>query len=64
MSKCQALRQLVLKGKVLAEQGENSVILEEGDTFSWCASVHHFFKNIGDDIAKVLIAVFTEGSEH
>ncbi|MBM7653473.1 helix-turn-helix domain-containing protein [Neobacillus cucumis] len=54
---------LVLKGKILAEQGEDSHIIEEGDTFSWCASVPHFVKNIGDETAKVLIAVYTEGSE-
>lgn len=52
---------LVLKGKILAEQGEDSFILEEGDTFSWCASVPHFVKNIGDEIAVVLIAVNSEG---
>jgi len=51
---------LVLKGKILAEQGEDSYILEEGDTFSWCASVPHFVKNIGDETAEVLIAVYTE----
>jgi len=54
---------LVLKGKFLAEQGEDSYILEEGDTFSWCASVPHYVKNIGDDVSIVLIAVHTEGSE-
>ena len=54
---------LVLKGKILAEQGEDSYILEVGDTFSWCASIPHYVKNIGDDIAKVLISVYTEGSE-
>ncbi|WP_066060593.1 helix-turn-helix domain-containing protein [Neobacillus soli] len=54
---------LVLKGKILAEQGEDSFILEAGDTFSWCASVPHFVKNIGDDVAVVLIAVYTEGLE-
>lgn len=54
---------LVLKGKILAEQGEDSYILEEGDTFSWCASVPHYVKNIGDEMAKVLIAVYTEGKE-
>lgn len=53
---------LVLKGKILAEQGEDSFILEEGDTFSWCASVPHYVKNIGDDNAIVLIAVYTEES--
>jgi transcriptional regulator with XRE-family HTH domain len=54
---------LVLKGKILAEQGEDSFILEEGDTFSWCASVPHFVKNIGEEAAVVLIAVYTEGPE-
>ncbi len=51
---------LVIKGKVLAEQGEDSYILEEGDSFSWCASVPHFAKNIGDETAVVLIAVYSE----
>jgi transcriptional regulator with XRE-family HTH domain len=54
---------LVLKGKVLAEQGEDSYTLEEGDTFSWCSSVPHGVKNIGEDWAKVLIAVYSEGLE-
>ncbi|WP_316568627.1 XRE family transcriptional regulator [Neobacillus sp. YIM B06451] len=54
---------LVLKGKILAEQGEESYIMEEGDTFSWCASVPHYVKNIGDDVAKVLIAVYTQDSD-
>lgn len=54
---------LVLNGKILAEQGEDSYILEEGDTFSWCASVPHFVKNIGNETASVLIAVYSEGLE-
>jgi transcriptional regulator with XRE-family HTH domain len=54
---------LVLQGKIVAEQGEDSYTLEQGDTFSWCASVPHSVKNIGETIAKVLIAVYTEGSE-
>jgi quercetin dioxygenase-like cupin family protein len=51
---------LVLEGKILAEQGEDSVILEEGDSFSWNASVPHFVKNTGDKRAVVLIAVYSE----
>jgi transcriptional regulator with XRE-family HTH domain len=51
---------LVLKGKVLAEQGEDSFILEEGDSFSWNACVPHFVKNIGDENAIILIAVHSE----
>lgn len=54
---------LVLTGKILAEQGEDSYIMEEGDTFSWSASVPHHVKNIGNEIAAVLIAVYTEGQE-
>lgn len=55
---------LFLRGKILAEQGEDSYILEQEDTFNWCASVPHYVKNIGDEIAKVLIAVYTEESKH
>lgn len=51
---------LVLSGKVLAKQGEESVILEQGDTFSWNASVSHFVQNIGDEKAVVLIAVYSD----
>lgn len=51
---------LVLKGKILAEQGEDSMILEKGDSFSWNASVPHFVKNIGDESAMVLIALHSD----
>ncbi len=50
---------LVLEGKVLAEQGEDIVTLEEGDSFSWNASVPHKVTNIGDRRAVVLIAVYS-----
>jgi quercetin dioxygenase-like cupin family protein len=51
---------LVLEGKILAEQGEDSVIVEKGDSFSWNASVPHFVKNIGDSKAVILIAVYSD----
>jgi quercetin dioxygenase-like cupin family protein len=51
---------LVLEGKVLAEQGEDSIIAEEGDSFSWNACVPHFVKNIGDEKAVVLISIYSE----
>ncbi|GLY10992.1 helix-turn-helix domain-containing protein [Pseudobacillus badius] len=51
---------LVLKGKVLAEQGEDSFVLEEGDSFSWNACAPHFVKNIGEETAIVLIALYTD----
>lgn len=51
---------LLLQGKVLAEQGEDSMIIEEGDSFSWNASVPHFVKNIGDEKAIVLISIHSD----
>ena len=51
---------LVLEGKVLAQQGEDSIIAEEGDSFSWNACVPHFVKNIGDEKAVVLISIYSE----
>jgi len=51
---------LVLEGKVLAEQCEDSIVLEEGDSFSWNASVPHFVKNIGDKRAVILISVYSD----
>jgi quercetin dioxygenase-like cupin family protein len=50
----------VLKGKILAEQGEDSAVLEEGDSFSWNASVPHTVMNTGKDPALVLIAIYRE----
>ena len=55
---------LVMEGKILAEQGEDSVILNEGDSFSWNASVPHFVKNIGDEKAVVLISVHSDTELH
>ncbi len=51
---------LVLEGKILVEQGEDSVIVETGDSFSWNASVPHFAKNVGDEKAVVLITIYSE----
>lgn len=50
----------VLKGTILAEQGEDSAILGEGDSFSWNASVPHKVTNIGEQPATVLISVYRE----
>ncbi|WP_026671796.1 helix-turn-helix domain-containing protein [Alkalihalobacterium bogoriense] len=51
---------LVLEGKVLAEQGEDSIIAEEGDSFSWNASVPHMVKNVGDKKSVILIAIYSD----
>ncbi len=51
---------LVIQGTVFAQQGEDTFIANEGDTFSWNASVPHFVKNIGEDVAIILLAVYSE----
>ena len=51
---------LVLEGTLLAEQGEDHMVVEEGDSFSWNASVPHFVKNIGEGKAVVLISVYSD----
>lgn len=50
---------LVLQGRVIAKQGEDSEILEEGDSFSWHGCVPHVVKNIGDKPAVILISIYT-----
>ncbi|WP_100400858.1 helix-turn-helix domain-containing protein [Bacillus sp. FJAT-44742] len=50
----------VLEGKILAEQGEDTVIAEAGDSFSWNASVPHFVKNVGDKKAVVLVSIYSD----
>jgi transcriptional regulator with XRE-family HTH domain len=56
---------LVIKGKILAEQGEDSAILTEGDSFSWNACTPHRVRNLSDELSIVLVAVYTETeSEH
>ncbi|MDX5476639.1 MAG: cupin domain-containing protein [Bacillaceae bacterium] len=51
---------LVLEGKILAEQGEDSEIVQKGDSFSWNASIPHFVKNIGDENAVILISIYSD----
>ncbi len=50
----------VLKGKVLAQQGEDTAVLEEGDTFSWKACSPHVVKNLGEETALLLIASYSD----
>ncbi|MED5018692.1 cupin domain-containing protein [Paenibacillus chibensis] len=51
---------VVIKGRVYAEQGEDSAEFGEGDSFAWNACTPHFVKNIGDKLAIILISVYTE----
>ncbi|MDQ6418927.1 XRE family transcriptional regulator [Paenibacillus sp. LHD-117] len=54
---------MVVKGKIYAEQGEDSAEFAEGDSFSWNACIPHLVRNIGEEMAIVLISVYTE-TEH
>lgn len=51
---------VVMKGRIYAEQGDDSAEFGEGDSFSWNACTPHWVKNIGDDTAIVLISIYTE----
>ncbi|NBD24178.1 helix-turn-helix domain-containing protein [Paenibacillus glycinis] len=51
---------LVIKGRIYAEQGEDAAEFGEGDSFSWNACTPHLVRNIGEETAVVLIAIYTE----
>ncbi|MFC0211401.1 helix-turn-helix domain-containing protein [Paenibacillus chartarius] len=51
---------LVISGKIYAEQGEDSAEFFEGDSFSWNACIPHSVRNVGEETAVVLIALYTE----
>jgi transcriptional regulator with XRE-family HTH domain len=54
---------MVIKGTIYAEQGEDSIELKEGDSFSWNACTPHLVKNISNETAIVLISVYTESEQ-
>jgi quercetin dioxygenase-like cupin family protein len=54
---------VVIKGRIYAEQGEDTAEFGEGDSFSWNACTPHLVRNIGEETAIVLISIYTE-SDH
>src|SRR5919197_5525274 len=48
---------LVLRGTIRAYYGEDSYLLEEGDSILWDGTVPHRMENVGDDAAQLLIAL-------
>lgn len=50
----------VMRGRILAEQGEDQAEFGEGDSFSWNACTPHSVRNIGEETAIVLISIYTE----
>ncbi|MEI7025344.1 helix-turn-helix domain-containing protein [Paenibacillus sp. y28] len=51
---------VVMQGTVRAEQGEDSAVLEEGDSFTWNACTPHLVRNIGEETAIIFIAVYSD----
>jgi transcriptional regulator with XRE-family HTH domain len=48
---------LVLRGTIQAYYGEESYLLEEGDSILWDGTVPHRMENVGDGAAQLLIAL-------
>ena len=48
---------LVLRGMIRAYYGEDSYLLEQGDSILWDGTVPHRMENVGDDAAQLLIAL-------
>ncbi|MEK8129055.1 XRE family transcriptional regulator [Paenibacillus filicis] len=51
---------VVIQGRIHAQQGEDWAEFDAGDSFSWNACTPHIVKNIGEELAIVLISVYTE----
>ncbi|WP_048646820.1 cupin domain-containing protein [Nitratireductor soli] len=47
---------LVMEGTIRATQGDESYVLYEGDSYHWDGSIPHRVENIGEGMAKLLIA--------
>ncbi len=45
---------LVLEGRIEAQQGDEVIQLEAGDTFHWSGCIPHQVRNVGDTTARVL----------
>lgn len=47
----------IIQGTLYVEQGEDSATLSAGDSFSWKACIPHYAKNVGNEVAIVLISI-------
>ena len=54
---------LVLKGTYFVSHGDDTAIVNEGDAFSFNASVTHYAKNIGEEQGALLIASYNEAKQ-
>jgi transcriptional regulator with XRE-family HTH domain len=51
---------LVLRGTLEVQHGDDVAVVNEGDSFSWNASVPHIVRNVGDESALLLISSYAE----
>jgi transcriptional regulator with XRE-family HTH domain len=47
---------LVVKGKVRADHGDDTYLLEEGDSIFWDGTAPHRLENVGDELAQIVMA--------
>jgi transcriptional regulator with XRE-family HTH domain len=48
---------LVMQGKVRAYYGDESHLLDEGDSIFWDGTAPHRLENVGDEMAKIVMAL-------
>ena len=48
---------LVVKGQVRAHYGDESHLLDEGDSIFWDGTVPHRLENVGTEVAQILMAL-------
>lgn len=48
---------LVVQGKVRAHHGDDTYLLEEGDSIFWDGTAPHRLENVGDEVAQIVIAL-------
>ena len=48
---------LVVKGKVRADHGDDTYLLEEGDSIFWDGTAPHRLENVGEEVAQIMMAL-------
>jgi transcriptional regulator with XRE-family HTH domain len=48
---------LVVKGKVRADHGDDTYLLEAGDSIFWDGTAPHRLENVGDEMAEIVMAL-------
>jgi len=54
---------VVLQGRIYAEHGDTAAYFNAGDSFSWPSCIPHAVKNVGDEVAIILITVYNDSND-